>query len=362
MLGMKSRTIVFLLFVTALTLPPRLHAQSEEARVFFRDNLLIDGLCFPYYRPGSTLNRFVRGPEGTFDMAEFRSATGVDIAIWDIRTPQEMAKMVRGVELGHFTNVRIIRDFEDVEKAFEKKRHGWLFATQHPWRLGGSVDPIETWYKNGLRMLQIVYGSSIPVLPDERLGTGSSGGDSESGGLTEMGRKVVEECNRVGIIVDVSHCSRQTTLDVAEVAKRPITATHAGCEAITNTKRNKSDEEIRAIARTGGVFGITPIKFMISDGSAEATMEDFIHHLEHAIKVAGIDHVGIAADLKRNGVPEDESIAYTCPELNSQERWFHLFDALKAKGYPDEDLVKIFGTNFLRVLKMNLDGADSRGQ
>ncbi|MEM1442323.1 MAG: membrane dipeptidase, partial [Verrucomicrobiota bacterium] len=100
-----------------------------------------------------------------------------------------------------------------------------------------------------------------------------------------------------------------------------------------------------------GVIGITPIKFMLSDAPRGASMEDFIAHLEHVIALVGSDHVAVSSDLKRNGVEESEVVAYTSPKLNSEERWFHLYDALKKRGYSEEDLRKIFGLNFLRVFR-----------
>ncbi len=351
---MTKLRCIFLCCVTMGSLLVTSHAQSDAARAFFEKQLLIDGICFPNFRPGSSLQRFQRDSNGKFDMAEHVRGTGVDVAVWDIRHHAEMMKMIRGVELGHFINVQVIRTFSDMEAAYRSQQQGWLFYTQHPWALNGSVEPMAGWHRDGLRMLQIVYGSTIPVEPGNALGTGSSKDDEESGGLTSLGAQVVAECNRLGIIVDVSHCSRQTTLDVARLSKAPVTVTHAGCEALTASKRNKSDEEIRAVAGTGGVFGITPVKFMLSDAAEGATMDDFIRHLDHAIAIAGIDHVGIGSDIPRNGVEESEKPAYTCSELNSEQRWYHLYDALKARGRSDEDLAKIFGRNFLRVFRVVL--------
>ncbi|MEC5127834.1 membrane dipeptidase [Verrucomicrobiales bacterium BCK34] len=345
-------TLALSAFALPLLFPAGVGAQSDAAKAFFEENLLVDGVCFPYYRPGSAFQRFVRDENGKIDMAEYRDTTGVDVAIWDIRKQAEMLKFIRGVELGHFINVRVIRKATDIETVFRERKQGWLFYTQHPWPLGGTTAPMEGWHRDGLRVLQVVYGSSIPVSPGDELGTGSSRDDADSPGLTPLGREVVAECNRLGIIVEVSHCNKQTTLEVANLSTAPVLCSHAGCEAVTPAKRNKSDEEIRAIAQSGGLIGITPIKFMLTDDAAPgASMAQFIKHLEHAIQIAGIDHVGIASDLKRNGLPESEQIAYTSPELNSQERWFHLYDALKARGYSDEEQAKIFGLNYLRLLK-----------
>ncbi|MDF1658903.1 MAG: membrane dipeptidase [Verrucomicrobiales bacterium] len=329
-------------------------AQSSKARKFFEENLVIDGTCFPYYRPGTSFHRFPRLEDGTFDMSDYTRGTGVDLAVWDIRHPQEMMKMIRGVKLGHFINTRVIQTVDDIELMFESGEHGWLFYTQNPWPLNGGVDPVQVWHRNGLRMVQIVYGTRIPVPELDKLGTGSSREDDESSGLTELGKRFVRECQRVGIIVDVSHCNRQTTLDACAISEVPLVCTHAGCEAITRAKRNKSDEEIKAIAATGGVVGITPIKFMLSESAQGATMDDFIAHLEHVISIVGIDHVGVSSDIKRNGVEKEEVVAYTCEKLNGEERWFHLHEALVSKGYEDDDLKKIFGLNFLRVFEAGL--------
>lgn len=347
-----ERPIQLLLFcATLFVTASQGMAQSEAAKSFFEKQILIDGTCFPHLRPGSSLQRFERDENGKFDMGEYRQKSAVDLAVWDIRHHAEMMKMKRGIELGHFIHVKVILTFGDIESAYRSDRQGWLFYTQHPWPLNGGVQPIKDWHRDGLRMLQVVYGGTLAVPEGDKLGTGSSNGDDEASGLTKLGGEVVAECNRLGIIVDVSHCNKQTTLDVVQATKAPVVATHAGCEAITAVRRNKSDDEIRAIAKTGGVFGITPVKFMLSDAPEGATMDDFIRHLDHAIQIAGIDHVGIASDIPRNGVEASERDAYTCPELNSEQRWLHLYDALKAKGRSDEDMAKIFGRNFLRVFK-----------
>jgi len=332
--------------------PNRMLAQSKEARAFFEESLVVDGLSFPFYRPGTTLHRFYRDSDGKFDMGEYRYSTGVDVVVWDIRSPREMSKMARAVEIGDFINVKVIRSFADVDAVHRDKQLGWLFYTQVPWPLQATTKPIEGWYREGLRMLLLTYGSRMPPAVGDELGSGCYDDDSATGGLTKLGREVIAECNRLGIIVDVSHCSRQTTLEAAQLSDAPITSSHSGCEAVTPHRRNKSDEEIRAIAKSGGIIGITPIKFMLTDSEdSGASMDDFVFHLEHAIKVAGIDHVGIASDIKRNGVPETELTAFTCPELNSQERWLHLYDALKAKGHFDEDLAKVFGGNYRRIFQ-----------
>ena len=121
------------------------------------------------------------------------------------------------------------------------------------------MPPCATWYEEGLRVLQLAYGQSRGDArgPDERLGYGSDEGDQN--GVTDLGRFAIAEMNALGMIVDCSHCSRQTTLDAAALSTKPIIANHANAEALTPHRRTKDDEELMAIAHTGGVIGVTPI-------------------------------------------------------------------------------------------------------
>ena len=121
------------------------------------------------------------------------------------------------------------------------------------WLLEGDVANLRDWYADGLAVLQLSYGNSSKQDaegPDERLGYGAYEGDER--GVTELGRAAIAEMNALGMVVDVSHCNKQTTLDAAALSTKPIIATHANAEVLTPTPRNKSDEELLAIAATGG--------------------------------------------------------------------------------------------------------------
>ena len=186
----------------------------------------------------------------------------------------------------------MIRSFADLKSVYGNGGHGLVLYVQKPWALNGGIEPIQSWYDDGLRVFQIVYGTpSQKIAPGDELGfgTGPDDPEDEKAGLTDLGRKVVAELNRLGIVVDVSHCNEQTTLDTVRLSKTPVVSSHAGCAALVPKVRNKSDAEIRAIAQSGGIFGVTAIGWMLNEDRSKASIDDFVTHLEHAIKIAGID-------------------------------------------------------------------------
>jgi membrane dipeptidase len=205
-------------------------------------------------------------------------------------------------------------------------------------------------------------------------------------GLSDFGREVVREMNRIGMIVDISHVSDKTFYDVLAVTSHPVIASHSSCRALTDTPRNMTDDMIRALAKNGGVIGINygsgfldgeyrkraeaarlatppprpPASLSASDPEALAgwrytslfqapdrheppSLQRLVDHIDHAVKIAGVDHVGLGSDF--DGVP-------SLPRgMEDVSRLPHLTDALLARGYRERDIRKILGGNFLRVLK-----------
>ena len=159
--------------------------------------------------------------------------------------------------------------------------------------------------------------------------------------------------NQLGMIVDCSHCNRQTTLDAASMSTKPILANHANAKALTDDPydRNKTDEELVAIAATGGVIGVTPIRlFLDTDGDGVTGMDDMIAHVEYIASLVGIDHVGIATDTHVDGW-EPSSHHYASADLAALDRWVRLTARLRARGWSEQDLAKLLGGNFLRVFR-----------
>jgi len=203
-------------------------------------------------------------------------------------------------------------------------------------------------------------------------------------GLTEFGKQVVREMNRIGMMVDVSHVSDKTFYDVLEVTTKPVIASHSSCRALSEIPRNMTDDMLKALARNGGVVGINfgtgflnqqdakrlmgSISMLSADvpdmtgqaldeyaakdfvkndwsrpAPAAATLDDVVAHIERVVKVAGIDHVGIGTDY--DGIPD-------VPKgLEDASKMPALVAALLKRGYSEADIQKIMGGNSLRVMR-----------
>lgn len=170
----------------------------------------------------------------------------------------------------------------------------------------------------------------------------SAKGNHEHNGLSDFGRKVVTEMNRLGIIVDISHAGDKTVSDVLEISTAPIIASHSSCRSLCNHPRNLTDEQIRAIAAKGGVIQICLYGPFLKD-SGEATIEDAIAHINHVVQLVGIEHVGIGTDFDG----DDEEKLTGCRAANELPR---LTMELLRQGYSETDLARLWGGNLLRVL------------
>jgi membrane dipeptidase len=212
----------------------------------------------------------------------------------------------------------------------------------------------------------------------------SSTGKPEHNGLTDFGKEVVREMNRIGMIVDVSHVSDKTFYDVLQVTTKPVIASHSSCRSFSDVPRNMTDDMFRALAQNGGVVGVNfgaaflnqqdaeELKNRVSQENAmepnftgaaldefaakenalagfshprvgNATVEDAARCVDHIVKVAGIDHVGIGSDF--------DGISLVPHGLEDVSKMPNLTAALLKRGYSEQDIQKIMGGNFLRVIR-----------
>lgn len=155
--------------------------------------------------------------------------------------------------------------------------------------IDGSVDTVDVLYNEGVRIFQLTYNYQNLV------GTGCN--DPSEGGLSTFGRNVVDRINELGGIVDVSHCGKRTTLDTIEYSEEPVAVTHAGCQAVADHYRGKSDEEIEALAEADGYMGVVSLPWFIAPGEPEPTLEVLLDHLEHAASILGTDRIGLGTDF-----------------------------------------------------------------
>ncbi len=182
---------------------------------------------------------------------------------------------------------------EDLDEARRTGRVGILFSlTGLPTSGAGSLSDLESvldwvdvWYHLGVRFMHLGY--------NRRNWFADGCTEAYDGGVSDFGRELIARMNRAGIVIDVPHSSRQTVLHAARMSSRPIVATHIGCAAVHPHPRGKTDEEIKAIADSGGYVGICAVPSFLGD---DASLLTFFRHLEHALKLVGEDHVAIGTD------------------------------------------------------------------
>jgi membrane dipeptidase len=250
---------------------------------------------------------------------------------------------------------------DDVRKAKSNGTHAGLVSAQvlsGPWR---DLDALESYHDFGLRMCQLTYNSMTTV--------GGGCTDRGNAGLSSFGVASVKTMNELGIIVDTGHVGRQTTLDACEVSEAPVVASHTAAAGVYEHARGKDDETIRAIAQTGGVIGIVTVPFFLSPAT-DVDINAFLDHLEHVAEVGGIDSVCIGTDwpiqvpqwmqtdvlqplFDETGFrPEDRTDA-TAKLLGFDDyRDFpNITRGLVSRGWSDDDIRKVLGENFLRVME-----------
>jgi membrane dipeptidase len=224
------------------------------------------------------------------------------------------------------------------------------------------LDNIDMFYGLGLRSMQVTYNER------NLLGDGST--ERTNAGLSDFGIAAVKRMNELGILVDSSHSGYQTTMDAIQFSERTPIISHSNCAALNPHPRAKTDEQIRALAAKGGVMGITNVNIMVKK-DLPVTIEHFIDHIEHVVKLVGVDHVGFGSDSAMSGWdtdPEKEELymkVYYGPHLfkdtygfryplavegmNDEYKWKSVTAGLLKRGYSDTDIGKIVGGNWLRV-------------
>lgn len=248
---------------------------------------------------------------------------------------------------------------DDLLRAKESGRVGILMGIQNADHFR-RPDDVDFFFGLGQRISQLTYNSR------NRIGNGAT--ERTDDGLSHFGVSIVERMNQVGMAVDVSHCGDRTTLDAFEVSTRPVLITHSNCRALVpGHPRCKTDEAIRAMARSGGVMGITGVRMFVSL-EEPTTVEHVIDHFEHVARLVGVEHVGVGSDMDLYGYDAlaesmrasiragyDESYAFRdridIEGLDHPQRMFDLTEGLVRRGFSDPDIEGILGGNFIRVLR-----------
>lgn len=258
----------------------------------------------------------------------------------------------------------IARDYKDVAKAKETARTAIFMGFQDITALEGELDLLPVFHTLGIRWIQ-------PTYQDRNL-AGDGCGERIQSGLSKFGIRLVEQCNQLGMVLDVSHVGIGTTLETIEVSRHPVMATHSAARALVDTPRNKTDEEIRALAAKGGVIGIAGKSgFLRKDGlSIGSTIDDMIDHIEHVRDLVGIEHVCIGTDVgdeRKYTVESMRAFHAKHPEVAiigdalrvdlmhpkgvGPGTLYNITAGLVRRGFTDGDIRLVLGENVNRVLR-----------
>ena len=193
-----------------------------------------------------------------------------------------------------------------------------------------------------LRMLHRLGLRAMTLTWNERNQIADGAGEGRTkGGLTNFGVELVKEMNNLGMVVDVSHINDAGFFDVIETTTKPIIASHSNCRALCNHRRNMTDEMIKILADNGGVMGMNFSASFVTENKENATLERLLDHVDHVVKVASVEHVGIGSDF--------DGIENTPKGLEDVTRMPYLTEGLVKRGYKEDEIRKILGENFLRV-------------
>lgn len=245
-------------------------------------------------------------------------------------------------------DVRLVTSFEDLEMIREKGLLGIMLSFEGIDPIGNDLDLLRVFRDLGVRGIGLVwsrrnYAGDGCFFSEKREG--------RKGGLTDFGIRVLDEARKLGMFLDVSHLNDEGFWDVMEFSDAPLIASHSNCRELVTSPRNLTDEQIRAIARKGGVIGMNAYAEFVARDFKErrAGVEDLLDHLGHVVDLVGVDHVGMGFDFC-SGFEDfmsfsDSEEAYDV--LDGHKDMKKLVVALMERGYVEEDIQKILGGNFL---------------
>ena len=253
---------------------------------------------------------------------------------------------------------------EDIEKAQSEKRVAIFYGLQNCSPIEDNINLVEICHQLGVRFMQLSYNNQ------SLLATGCY--EAEDPGITRMGREVIREMNRVGLVVDMSHSATRSTLQAIEISERPIAITHANPEFWQPALRNKPDDVLKALAQSGGMLGFSLYPHHLKDKSA-CSVQSFCEMIARTADLMGVDNIGFGSDLclhqpdsvvewMRNGT-WTKTLDYgegtkDAAGFPAQPTWFenslgfgNILRGLKDVGFGDDEIAKIAGKNWLEFYR-----------
>jgi membrane dipeptidase len=321
-------------------------------------------------------------PDLHTDLGRLR-AGGVGMQFWSVYVPCRLTgdaavtAVVQQCELVHTLaarypeHLRIVSTAAEARAAFADGRIASMLGAEGGHSINSSLGVLRALYRLGVRYMTLTHNENVPWAD-------SATDEPAVGGLTDFGREVVAEMNRIGMLVDLSHVAATTMRDALDASTAPVIFSHSSCRAVTDHPRNVPDDVLSRLAGNGGVCMVTFVPYFVSDslvewdkglrdamaaagadhrdadqrqrfmdgwsGPAQPTVgiAEVVAHVEHAREVAGIDHIGLGGDY--------DGVGFLPQGLEDVSRYPALFSALLERGWSEQDCAKLAGENVLRVL------------
>ena len=311
-------------------------------------------------------------PDADFDNAHLHGVTAYAVTAW-----RPWATVEQALEEGMFwhlvarkyDNCLVAETGDDIRRAKAENKAAFIITAQGGDFIGDKLHRVEAFQRLGLRMMLLAYNRTN-LICDGAL-------DRTTSGLTRFGELVVEECNRVGILLDCTHTGKNATLQIIERSSQPVVFSHSNPNGLVPNPRNIDDDQIKACVAKGGMIGLAPWGPLVMkpDTTHWPTIDEFIEHIDYVVQITGsTDHVGIGTDMSLGTYPDhdhdpwgepkwpavaDDYTKHITGNVRSPRRALdgfsnytevnNLIDKLGAKGYSDTDIGKILGENYLRI-------------
>lgn len=257
---------------------------------------------------------------------------------FDVSGPTEYADLIfdkiEAIVKDNSRYVSIARTPADLYEDKRRGRRSIMFGIENGLALNHDLANIEHFARRGVVYITLCHNGDNDICDSAR-------GCNTYGGVSRFGEQVIREMNRQGIMVDLSHAAEKSFYDALDISTKPIVCSHSNCKALCDVPRNLTDDQLRALAAKGGVAHVTLYHGFLRNDRCEASIMDAIAHLEHAIKIMGVEHVGLGSDFDGDGGVK--GIADSSEMINFT---LHLL----RRRYNERDIARIWGGNWLRVM------------
>ncbi|MFI7421646.1 dipeptidase [Nonomuraea sp. NPDC049684] len=272
-----------------------------------------------------------------------------------LRQTLRMIECAHVIAEGNPDAVRLCLDASAIDAALEEGKIALVLALESMPGLDESVELISTVHRLGVRVASIAHFGRTPLAD-------GSAEDATGSGLTSRGVAALGEMERLGMVFDVSHLGASGVAHVLELATKPVMATHSAARALRDHHRNLTDDQLRAVAATGGVVCVNFFAPFLAERTEDMTLDRLLDHIEHVAQVAGIDHVGLGPDFIREVMddltppccedlePDGLDPKASIPGLEGPAGLPMVTEGLLARGLPEKDVAKIIGGNVHRFL------------